>query len=303
MNMNLILSTNMRTKAWSIEVNPFRFGLAVVLGLLVLMAIAVYTGTRLVENDTRHLADWRNLVEHQRAEIAATRHDAEIELDALTLRIGKMQAQILRLNALGSRLVAQADLDRNEFNFDDVPAVGGPSESLDTESVHFSDFLSSLDQLDSELYDRQEMLSVLEVLLMSRSLHDRVMPSGKPVEEGWLSSRYGKRSDPFTGKQDFHKGLDFAGKKGSDVLAVGDGVVSWSGRRSGYGKMIEINHGNGYVTRYGHNQRHLVTAGDTVKKGQQIAMMGSSGRSTGPHVHFEVLHNGERVDPARFIGQ
>ncbi|MGB5439167.1 MAG: M23 family metallopeptidase [Gammaproteobacteria bacterium] len=302
MNVNLILSTSMREKAWSIEINPLRLGLAVVLGLLMLVAVAVYTGTRLVENDTRHLADWRDLVMRQQAEIAATRHDAEIELDALTLRIGKMQAQILRLNALGERLVARADLDRKEFNFDDVPAVGGPSESLDTESVHFSDFLATLDQFDSELDDRREMLSVLEVLLMSRSLHDRVMPSGKPVDEGWLSSKYGKRSDPFTGKRDFHKGLDFAGKKGSDVLAVGDGVVSWSGRRTGYGKLIEINHGNGYVTRYGHNQYNLVAAGDTVKKGQQIATMGSSGRSTGPHVHFEVLHNNERVDPARYIG-
>jgi murein DD-endopeptidase MepM/ murein hydrolase activator NlpD len=169
--------------------------------------------------------------------------------------------------------------------------------------VPFADFLSMLDQLDSELEDRQEMLSVLEVLLMSRSLNERVMPSGKPVEEGWLSSRYGKRSDPFTGKQDFHKGLDFAGKKGTGVLAVGDGVVSWSGKRTGYGKLVEINHGNGYVTRYGHNQRHLVKVGDTVKKGQQVAMMGSSGRSTGPHVHFEVLRNGKRVDPAKYIGK
>ena len=303
MNMNIILSTSVRKNAWSVEVNPLRFGLAVVLGLLVLVSIALYIGTRLAGNDTLHLADWRDLLAHQQEDIAATRHDAEIELDALTLRIGKMQAQMLRLNALGERLVAQADLDRNEFNFDDIPALGGPSEGIDTGSVPFADFLSMLDDLDSELNDRQEMLSVLEVLLMSRSLHDRVMPSGKPVEEGWLSSRYGKRSDPFTGKRDFHKGLDFAGKKGADVLAVGDGVVSWSGRRSGYGKLVEINHGNGYVTRYGHNQRHLVVAGETVKKGQQIALMGSSGRSTGPHVHFEVLHNGERVDPARYIGE
>jgi len=301
--MNIILSTNMRGKVRSIEVDPLRSGLAVVIGLLMLIAAAVYTGTRLVGSELVYLEDWGNMVVDQQAEIAATRHAAEVELDALTLRIGQMQAQMLRLNALGERLVGQADLDRNEFNFDVVPAIGGPDEMQDKQSVPFSDFLSMLDQLDSELEDRQEMLSVLEVLLMSRSLHERVMPSGKPVEEGWLSSRYGKRSDPFTGKQDFHKGLDFAGKKGADVLAVGDGVVSWSGKRSGYGNLVEINHGNGYVTRYGHNQRHLVEVGDTVKKGQQVAMMGSSGRSTGPHVHFEVLRNGKRVDPAKYIGK
>jgi murein DD-endopeptidase MepM/ murein hydrolase activator NlpD len=301
--MNIILSTNNHGKVWSIEVDPLRSGLAVVIGLLMLIAAAVYTGTRLVGNELVYLEDWGNMVVDQQAEIAATRHAAEVELDALTLRIGQMQGQMLRLNALGERLVGQADLDRNEFNFDAVPAIGGPDEMQNKQSVPFSDFISMLDQLDSELEDRQEMLSVLEVLLMSRSLNERVMPSGKPVEEGWLSSRYGKRSDPFTGKQDFHKGLDFAGKKGANVLAVGDGVVSWSGKRSGYGNLLEINHGNGYVTRYGHNQRHLVEVGDTVKKGQQVAMMGSSGRSTGPHVHFEVLHNGKSVNPAKYIGK
>jgi len=301
--MNIILSANMRGKAWSIEVDLLRSGLAVVVGLLMLIAAAVYTGTRLVGNELVYLEDWGDMVVDQQAEIAVTRHAAEVELDALTLRIGQMQAQMLRLNALGERLVGQADLDRSEFNFDEVPAIGGPDEMQDKQSVHFSDFLSMLDQLDSELEDRQEMLSVLEVLLMSRSLNERVMPSGKPVEEGWLSSKYGKRNDPFTGKQDFHEGLDFAGKKGTGVLAVGDGVVSWSGKRNGYGNLVEINHGNGYVTRYGHNQRDLVEVGDTVRKGQQIALMGSTGRSTGPHVHFEVLHNGKRVDPARYIGK
>ncbi|MBW2209402.1 MAG: M23 family metallopeptidase [Deltaproteobacteria bacterium] len=247
--------------------------------------MAVYTGTRLVDNEISYLEGWKGMIKQQQARIAATRQDAEVELDALTLRIGRMQAQMMRLNALGERL------------------VGGPGEMPGTESVQFADFLSMLDQMDSELDDRREMLSVLEVLLMSRSLHERVMPSGKPVNEGWLSSKYGKRNDPFTGKKDFHKGLDFAGKKGADVLAVGDGVVSWSGKRQGYGNLVEINHGNGYVTRYGHNQQHLVEVGDTVKKGQQVAMMGSTGRSTGPHVHFEVLHNGKRVNPAKYIGK
>ena len=293
----------MHGKAWNITVDPFRLGLSVVAGLLLFFAVAVYTGTRLVDSEIGYLEGWEDMVKHQQAEIADSRQDAEAELDALTLRIGRMQAQMLRLNALGERLVTQAGLESSEFNFDVIPAVGGPGEMPGTESVHFADFLGTLDQLDNELDDRREMLSVLEVLLMSRSLHERVMPSGKPIDEGWLSSRYGKRSDPFTGKQDFHKGLDFAGKKGADVLAVGDGVVSWSGRRQGYGKLIEINHGNGYVTRYGHNQHHLVEVGETVKKGQQIAMMGSTGRSTGPHVHFEVLHNGKRVNPAKYIGK
>ena len=268
-----------------------------------LFAAAVYTGVRLGNDELKYVVDWQDVVSEQQAEIAAARQDAQADIDALTLRLGQMQAQMLRLNALGGRLVDQSDLDKAEFDFNAVPAVGGPEDVANRQSVPLADFLSMLDQLEAEMEDRDQKLSVLESLLMSRSLSERVMPSGRPVEDGWLSSRYGKRNDPFSGKQDFHNGLDFAGKRGSEVIAVGDGVVSWAGKKSGYGKLIEINHGNGYATRYGHNQSHMVAVGDTVKKGQQIALMGSTGRSTGPHVHFEVLHNGKKVNPSEFIGE
>jgi murein DD-endopeptidase MepM/ murein hydrolase activator NlpD len=181
--------------------------------------------------------------------------------------------------------------------------MGGPQDAMPGKSVPFNDFIGMLDDLDHEMTDREQQLSVLESVLLSRSLSERVMPSGRPITDGWLSSRFGKRNDPFTGKREYHKGLDFAGKKGSDVVAVGDGVISWSGKRSGYGNLVEINHGNGYATRYGHNQRNLVKVGDTVKKGELVALMGSTGRSTGPHVHFEVLRNGKAVNPSRYIGK
>jgi murein DD-endopeptidase MepM/ murein hydrolase activator NlpD len=301
--MNIILFTNGRGQVWNFEIKPLRIGMTAVAGLLVLLAVAVYTGTRIAGSELENVVQWQGMVAGQQAEIAEARHNAQADIDALTLRIGKLQAQMLRLNALGERLVDQGGLDKGEFDFDAVPAVGGPGEAVDVQSVPLADFLSMLDTLDSEMQDRGQKLSVLESLLMSRSLHERVMPSGEPIAEGWLSSRYGKRNDPFTGKQDFHKGLDFAGKKGSEVIAVGDGVVSWEGKRSGFGNLIEVNHGNGYTTRYGHNQRHLVKVGDKVKKGQQIALMGSTGRSTGPHVHFEVLQNGKTVNPSKYIGK
>jgi len=301
--MNIILFTNKRGQVWSFELNLLHFGMAAVSGLVVLLAAATYTGTRFAGDELENVASWQGMVEEQQAEVAEARRNAQANIDALTLRIGKLQAQMLRLNALGERLVDQGDLDKHEFDFDAVPAVGGPGNEMDVQSVPLTDFLSMLDALDSEMADREQKLSVLESLLMSRSLHERVMPSGRPIAEGWLSSRYGKRNDPFTGKQDFHKGLDFAGKKGSEVIVVGDGVVSWAGKRTGYGNLIEINHGNGYTTRYGHNQRHLVKVGDKVKKGQQIALMGSTGRSTGPHVHFEVLQNGKTVNPSKYIGK
>ena len=301
--MNIILFTNKRGQVWNYDINLLHAGLTLVFGLIGLFAAAVYTGIRLGNDELKYLAEWQDVVGEQQAEIAAARQNAQADIDALTLRIGQMQAQMLRLNALGGRLVSQSDLDKDEFDFNAVPAVGGPKDVTNRKSVPLADFLNMLDQLETEMEDRDQKLSVLESLLMSRSLSERVMPSGRPVEDGWLSSRYGKRNDPFTGKQDFHKGLDFAGKKGSEVIAVGDGVVSWAGKKSGYGQLIEINHGNGYSTRYGHNQSHMVNVGDTVKKGQQIALMGSTGRSTGPHVHFEVLRNGKKVNPSGFIGE
>jgi len=301
--MNIILFTSRRGQVWNFDINLLHASLTIVLGLLVLLAAAVYTGIRLGSDELQSVANWQDSISEQQSEIAVARQSAQADIDALTLRIGQMQAQMLRLNALGGRLVSQSDLDKDEFDFDAAPAVGGPEDVINRQSVPLDDFLSMLEQLEIEMADREQKLSVLESLLMSRSLSERVTPSGRPVEDGWLSSHYGKRNDPFTGKQDFHKGLDFAGKQGSEVIAVGDGVVSWAGIKSGYGKLIEINHGNGYTTRYGHNQGFMVNVGDTVKKGQQIALMGSTGRSTGPHVHFEVLHNGKAVNPSSFIGK
>ncbi|MGB5339951.1 MAG: M23 family metallopeptidase [Gammaproteobacteria bacterium] len=301
--MNIILFTNKRGQVWSLELNILRYGLVLVLGLVSAFAVAVYSGVRMGENELVYVDEWQKIIDVQHAEITAARHTARVNLDALTLRLGQMQAELLRLNALGERLVTQADLGKDEFDFDTVPAMGGPQSALDAQSVEIPDFLSMLDELDTEIGDREQKLAVLETLLMNRNLRERITPSGRPVKSGWLSSKFGKRTDPFTARKDFHKGTDFAGKAGSEVIAVGDGVVTWAGKRSGYGNMIELNHGNGYVTRYGHNQAHLVDEGDAVKKGEQIALMGSSGRSTGPHVHFEVLHNGKKVDPAKFIGQ
>jgi len=132
-------------------------------------------------------------------------------------------------------------------------------------------------------------------------MKEEVFPEGRPIGRGWISSYYGMRTNPFTGKLQFHKGMDFASKSGSNVQAVAGGVVTWSSKRYGYGNLVEINHGNGYVTRYGHNKENLVQVGDTVKKGQSISLMGSTGRSTGPHVHFEVLKNGRQINPQRFV--
>ncbi len=234
----------------------------------------------------------------QKKLIKTARANAQSELDALAARIGQMQAHVTRLDALGGRLIKISRLDAAEFNFDHKPAYGGPHDPDGGVSVNLENVLVDLsDQLNS----REQQLSILEDVIMSSQLKKESRPSGRPIGKGWISSYYGKRTDPFSGKIEKHKGMDFAGKEGSKIKAVSSGVVTWASSRYGYGNLVEINHGHGYTTRYGHNAEILVEVGDAVEKGQAISLMGSTGRSTGPHVHFEVLQNDRQVDPIRFV--
>ena len=241
-------------------------------------------------------------LEAQRAEIARTRQESEDTLDALALRLGQMNARVIRLDALGRRLTEMADLGDGEFDFDSTPALGGPEEPDPTGAgVAMPEVLTVMQGLNEQLDNREAQLSVLESVIMNQNLSDRVYPAGRPVKSGWLSSYFGRRTDPFTGKPASHRGVDFAGKEGAEIVAVADGVVTWSSSRYGYGEMVEINHGNGYSTRYAHNSENLVSVGDEVRKGQVVALMGDTGRATGPNLHFEVLHRGQRVNPLKFI--
>lgn len=237
----------------------------------------------------------------QKVRLAKATLKAKDSLNALALRLGQLQAHVVRLDALGERLTSMAKLDKGEFDFEHPPARGGPDSGAQSVPMKVPDFVAQLNELSAELDDRGQKLSVLESLIMNRKLHAEVMPAGRPVKHGWLSSYYGMRTDPFTGRLAFHSGMDFAGKMGSDVIAVAAGVVTYAGKRAGYGNLVEIDHGNGYATRYGHNSKILVHVGETVKKGQVIAKMGSTGRSTGPHVHFEVLINGHPVNPKKYV--
>lgn len=238
----------------------------------------------------------------QQGRLAGLRDDARRELDALALKLGQLNANVIRMNALGRRLTSMADLDQGEFDFDSAPAVGGPATAmLASSELQVAELLNQMDSLDDTLHGQEQQLMVLEGLLLNRKLHDRVYPQGRPVRAGWMSSHFGRRTDPFTGKQAMHRGVDFAGRAGTEIVAVAAGVVTYSGDRSGYGKMVEINHGNGYVTRYAHNAENLVAVGDDIQQGQSIALMGSTGRATGPNLHFEVRHLGRPVDPVRHI--
>ncbi len=241
-------------------------------------------------------------LQQAREQIDTIRQENEDTLDAMAFRIAQMNARMIRLDALGRRLTEMADLEDGEFDFDELPAMGGPEEPVATGSnVAVPDVVEAMQTLDLQLENREAQLGVLESVIANQNLKERVYPQGRPVNSGWISSYFGKRTDPFTGKPANHTGIDFAGKSGAEVVAVADGVVTWSSKRYGYGLMVEINHGNGYTTRYAHNSENLVAVGDEVKKGQVVAKMGETGRATGPNLHFEVLRDGRRMNPVNFI--
>jgi murein DD-endopeptidase MepM/ murein hydrolase activator NlpD len=298
--MNIIFIGKFRGKPAQCQIG---YGWQQILSLsLILTIFSIATGVGYWWGDSNakvdQLSELLDKIAVEKAQIENARLTAKSELDAFAAHIGQVQANVTRLNALGQRLIMMSGLDEGEFDFKNEPAFGGPQEPADGTSIDFNGLMATLnEQLDS----REQQLTLLEDVIMQKEIMKDARPTGRPISKGWISSYFGKRTDPFTGKLEMHKGMDFASKLGSDVNAVASGVVTWSGERYGYGNLVEINHGNGYSTRYGHNSELLVNVGDSVEKGQQIARMGSSGRSTGPHVHFEVLLHDVQVDPARFV--
>lgn len=239
-------------------------------------------------------------LENSRREIGEIENAVEQQLDTLGIRLGQLQVHMSRVNAVGKRLADMASLETEEFDFDLEPGVGGPASDLSHHQTP-AELVSLLESLERSVDAKREEMEILEILLMDRELHARHFPHGWPVEEGWISSGFGYRNDPFTGKRAFHAGVDIAGKTGLPIMAVADGVVTVSATKSGYGVMVEVNHGKGYVTRYAHALVSMVEVGDRVKKGDIIAVMGSTGRSTGAHVHFEVSRDGKVVNPRKYI--
>lgn len=255
--------------------------------------------------DSNIAARWEQQLSEQKQQLVSVNDQAEVQLNALTVRLGALQAQLLRLDALGERLVEVAGIDSDEFDFNLMPAVGGPEPIESDFSVAYQppSFSGALEELDQTLSNREHQLRILESLLDSRRSVADTSVAGRPIHKGWLSSRFGQRTDPFTGRLTMHRGVDFAAKEGSDVLATGAGLVTFAGNRWGYGNLVEINHGNGLATRYAHLKEVVAQKGDIVKANDVIGIVGSTGRSTGPHVHYEVLRNGHQVNPAAYIAK
>ncbi len=273
------------------------------LAVLGLMTAAYYAGGRwgaVSPFGEYTIARWNEDLSAQDATLTAMQEQVSDQVATLATRVGRMQAQLLRLDALGKYLTEIAQLKRGEFDFDQAPALGGPQGAAGEGPV-VPALDAMLDSMDAQIDDRRRQLTTLQNLILTRELARQIVPGGRPVEAGYISSLYGQRTDPFDGHLATHTGIDFAGVPGTQVLAVADGIVSHAGPDGGYGRLVEITHGNGYVTRYAHNAKLLVQPGQTVKRGDAIALMGSTGRSTGTHLHFEVLRDGRSVNPLSFV--
>jgi murein DD-endopeptidase MepM/ murein hydrolase activator NlpD len=299
--MNFRIVTGPRGRTKEIDLTGPRLLMAAVLVVVGIFIAGLVLGRFLLGAKAEHRA-YARATAQQRTDLQAARGQIDGKVDALASRVGSLNAQLIRLDALGRRLTDLAGLDRGEFDFDKPPPAGGPEgQEAQGGSVQVPELTNVLDTLEEQINDREQQLQALEMVMASRELGQRIMPGGLPLIGGWISSHFGYRTDPFTGHGAFHAGVDFAGVPGSRVIAVGPGVVSYAGWKQGYGNLVEITHPTGYVTRYGHNSRNLARVGQSVQKNDAIAVIGSTGRSTGTHVHFEVLRDGNVLNPTKFL--
>jgi murein DD-endopeptidase MepM/ murein hydrolase activator NlpD len=239
----------------------------------------------------------------QRAEMQRVQERVQGHLGAMAVRLGELQAQMLRLDNLGDRLAKSAGLKPQELqSLQAAPGRGGAeSTSVPARNLTLLELTEMLDRLARQVDARTDQLNVLEALLLQSSASRRFMPSLPPILDGWFSSNFGYRIDPFTGQRSFHEGIDFPAESGTPILAAASGKVVYAEVHPEYGRMVEIDHGNGLVSRYAHASQLAVKEGDLVVAGQRVATVGSTGRSTGPHLHFEVRLNGVPQNPARFL--
>ena len=262
----------------------------------VLSSIFMLVSSRSTESVSEDIAR----VRLAQSEVKATQQDVDAlkqqtanKLNALLTRVAELSAQASMLDEKGKQIATELGMTATDL--DAFVPVSIP------DNLQGDPLLDDIAKLQQSLDVKSQQLSMLESLVRGHHIHDQSQLSGRPIESGWLSSYYGMRADPFTGEPALHKGLDFAGKAGDNVIATASGIVTWAGERFGYGHLVEIDHGDGYVSRYVHNDTLKVSVGDVVTKGQPIAQMGNTGRSTGVHVHYEVIRNGKQIDPLPFV--
>jgi murein DD-endopeptidase MepM/ murein hydrolase activator NlpD len=295
-----------RTSTWLKErrVANRRLCWRVIAGVALAVVASAALAVWIAQPDDRTLAQIASMhqqIAAQKVELAQVRADAERDVSRMAVKLGELQADSARLDALGERLVAAGKLDPAEFNFAEPAGIGGPEKSVPPARSLPFDLSVSMEELARRFDTQQTQLGVLQSLLADRQVIANLTPSGMPVREGFITSPYGERIDPFTGRGSFHPGIDIGVPYGERVHAVAAGIVTYAGVRIGYGKVVEIDHGDGYMTRYAHNSKLVAHVGEYVREGTVIADAGSTGRSTGPHVHFEVWRDGRLVNPMVYV--
>jgi murein DD-endopeptidase MepM/ murein hydrolase activator NlpD len=297
MKLTLLFRSNKARFVLNIDKQKLILALLAISGFLLVSS----RSTRSPEENIARVQYAKTGLEQQVNEVNLLKTTTEQRMTGIMLKLADMQNHIQRLDALGSRLVEQAKLNPAEFSFDQIPSMGGPKDNNPVDIQVQDELLSKMAGMLDTIQNKAQELTALESIMLSHHINQESRLEGKPISSGWLSSYYGIRKDPFSGLPAMHKGLDFAGKEGEPVLATGAGIITWSGNRYGYGELVEIDHGAGLVTRYGHNKEVNVKIGDVVTKGQSIAVMGNTGRSTGAHVHYEVIRKGKHQDPLPYI--
>jgi murein DD-endopeptidase MepM/ murein hydrolase activator NlpD len=241
------------------------------------------------------------LVSIQQQQHQKTQSYLQDNLNAMAVRLGQMQAQLLRLDTLGERLAKLAGFKPQELMFNEIPGRGGAASSIPSQNLSLGDFTRQIDLLTRQLEDRGDKLGLLESMYTLESARKKLTPTKLPVDGGWYSSNFGWRIDPFTGQRAFHEGIDFMAEEGTPIYAAAAGVVVYSEFHPQYGNMIEVDHGNDLISRYAHASKRLVKIGDVVLRGSKIAEVGRTGRATGAHLHFEVRQRGAARNPAQFL--
>lgn len=300
--MNIIIFPRPRLRLLYVEPRRwYRAGLigAVTLVLTTLLGsgylLGIFFGNEVI------LSQWKEDIAEHEQRLHQAREESRAEVSALTAQAGMLQAQVQRIDVLGSVLIEMAGLEPEEFSFAPESGIGGPSGVTEVPGSGNLQIESEFEKIQSSLEARERQLTVIRDAMVDEKVKQETVPQGRPVKYSWVSSLFGKRRDPFTGLPEKHQGVDFAGRTGSDVTAVAGGIVTRARRNGAYGNLVEIDHGNGYMSRYAHNKDLLVKAGEVVKRGHVIATLGNTGRSTGPHVHFEVLKDGAQIDPMKFV--
>jgi len=300
--LNIILVSDSLAKSRSVALSQSQV-LLIAFGILVsgfMLAMATYVVTMKFAVDLRN--PYLRTLLTSLHEDDQKRNEAEMRdnLNSLAVKVGELQARILRLDAFGERLGKAAGVKTEEFRFGEKPGQGGPAITSGRE-LSLADFNKMLDEMSRVLDDRSDKLGVLDSLLMDDRLARKTIPTTMPVEAGYYSSNYGYRIDPINGRNTFHTGVDIIASPGTPVMAAAGGVVATVVRDPEYGNMVDIDHDNGLTTRYAHLTRSLVKVGDVVMKGQKIAIVGATGRVTGPHLHFEVREKGIPLNPNKFL--